>query len=172
MTSTLKVQPTPAAFLPPDTTICSNSSLILLAPTGYQNYLWNDGSVSSSLTITKMGDYWLQITGNNGCVGKDSISVLKKECLKGFYIPSAFTPNSDGKNDLFRPLLFGDVKKYQFTIYNRWGQVVFHSNEVGKGWDGKLSSINQGTFVFAWLCEYQFEGDELKIERGTVTLIR
>ena len=76
------------------------------------------------------------------------------------------------KNDFFRPLLFGNVKRYQFTIYNRWGQVVFQTNEVGKGWDGRLSSVHQGTFVFVWLCEYQFEGDELKIQRGTVTLIR
>lgn len=172
ITSTLNVQPTPAAFLPPDTTICSDSSLLVLAPSGYSNYLWNNGSVSSSLTINKAGDYWLQVTDNNGCKGKDSISVLEKICLKGFYVPSAFTPNGDGKNDFFRPLLFGSVKKYQFTIYNRWGQVVFNTNEIGKGWDGKLSSVDQGTFVFVWLCEYQLEGDELKIERGTVTLIR
>ncbi|RZK98696.1 MAG: hypothetical protein EOO89_31945, partial [Pedobacter sp.] len=53
--------------------------------------------------------------------------------MQGAYIPSAYSPNSDGKNDMFRPLLFGKVKNYRFTIYNHWRQVVFQSSEIRNG---------------------------------------
>jgi len=92
--------------------------------------------------------------------------------MDGFYVPSAFTPNNDGKNDIFRPLIFGNVKKYQFTIYNRWGQIVFQTTEIGKGWDGKFGGMQQDPNVFVWTCTYQLEAEEVKHEKGSVTLIR
>jgi gliding motility-associated-like protein len=71
-----------------------------------------------------------------------------------------------------RPLLFGNVKSYRFTIYNRWGEIVFQTNELRKGWDGKFAGRLQQTGVFIWICNYQFEGAEDKTQKGTFTLIR
>ena len=116
--------------------------------------------------------YWLEVVDVNSCTGRDTVLVNPKECMNGFFVPSAFTPNGDRKNDDFKPLLFGNVKKYKLTIYNRWGQVFFQTTEQFKGWDGKIAGILQPTGAFVWTCSYQFEGEEQKIEKGTVTLIR
>jgi gliding motility-associated-like protein len=113
------------------------------------------------------------VTDENGCVGRDTIQILlKQQCYSGFIIPNAFTPNGDGKNDLFRPLVFGSVKEFQFIIYNRWGQKVFETKKIGEGWNGDIKGKKDQASVFVWTCKYQIEGQEKKIEKGTVTLIR
>ncbi|HEU4471652.1 MAG TPA: gliding motility-associated C-terminal domain-containing protein [Flavisolibacter sp.] len=71
-----------------------------------------------------------------------------------------------------KPLLFGIIKEYRLTIYNRWGAIVFQTNQSGKGWDGKIAGLTQSNNTFVWTCTYRFEGQDLKTERGTVTLIR
>lgn len=73
---------------------------------------------------------------------------------------------------MFEPLLFGKVKKYSLVVYNRWGQIIFQTSEQFKAWDGKIGGIMQTTGVYVWTCIYQFEGEEQKTEKGTVTLIR
>ncbi|HEX7904265.1 MAG TPA: T9SS type B sorting domain-containing protein [Chitinophagaceae bacterium] len=164
--------PSPAAFLPPDTSICLFENLELGSLRPYNGYLWNTNSAAPSISITSPGLYWLEVLDNNNCKGRDSILVNPKQCMTGFYIPSGFTPNSDGKNDKFRPLLSGNIKLYKFTIYNRWGQVVFQTTEISKGWDGTFSGNNQDSNVFIWKCTYQLEGEKTKMEKGTVMLIR
>lgn len=172
-TTAIPVQyPLPSGFLPAETALCSYSSVVLKPVFSYTSYLWNTGGNTSSITVEKPGLYWLQVRDQNGCTGKDSVLVISKDCMSGVYFPTAFTPNSDGKNDVFRPLLFGKVKQYTFTIYNRWGQVVFQTSEVGKGWNGKVAGTPQETGVFAWTCTFQFEGGEVKNEKGIVTVIR
>jgi gliding motility-associated-like protein len=104
--------------------------------------------------------------------GSDTILINAKDCINGFFVPTAFTPNGDGKNDAFRPLLFGRLVKYSFTIYNRWGQIIFKSSDIIKGWNGTYASTLQDNNVFAWSCTYQIEGQKLKTEKGTVVLIR
>ena len=164
--------PLPEGFLPPDTAICSYGSLLLRPPGNYSGYFWSTGATTAALTISQPGTYWLEVEDANRCTGRDSVLVSLKECLKGFYMPTAFTPNDDGKNDRFKPLLFGNVKTYQFTIYNRWGEVVFQTADPKKGWDGTHTSRNQGPSVFVWVCAYQLEGEKEKMEKGTVVLIR
>ena len=90
--------------------------------------------------MNQPGTYWLGVTANGGCPGRDSVVVTPKTCLTGFYMPSAFTPNHDGKNDLFKPVIGGVALQYKLTIYNRWGQVVFSSGDPAKGWDGSKSA--------------------------------
>jgi gliding motility-associated-like protein len=73
---------------------------------------------------------------------------------------------------VYRPLLFGRVKHYWFAIYNRWGEAVFTTTDQNKGWDGKLAGAMQQNNVFVWTCTYQFEGETVKQQKGTVTVIR
>jgi len=166
------IYPLPSKFLPGDSTICNYQSLQVRPSTGFSKYLWSDGSTTSSIEVSKAGIYWLQVTDNNNCTGKDTMVVFSKECLVGLYVPNAFTPNQDSRNDLFRARLFGVVKHFEFRVYNRWGQIVFMSNDPGKGWDGKVSGIDQDPAVFVWICTYQLQGEQEKIAKGTVTLIR
>lgn len=164
--------PLPAGFLPKDTSICNYESLQLKTSASYQRYVWSNGSTASFSRIERAGSYWLQVTDKNNCTGKDTIVVYAKECLAGLYVPNAFTPNKDAKNDQFRARLFGNIKSFELTVYNRWGQIVFVSNDPLKGWDGKYAGKEQDSAVFLWICRYQLEGEQEKIEKGTVTLIR
>ena len=159
-------------FLPSDTAICSYGELALKPSRLFNQYLWSNGAVTPFTTITQPGLYWLQATDGNGCKGYDSVLVNAKQCMNGFYSPSAFTPNNDRKNDDFKPLLFGNIKNYRLTVYNRWGQVVFETTDSQKGWTGKFAGLPQPTGAYVWICRYQFVGEGEKMEKGTITLIR
>jgi gliding motility-associated-like protein len=170
-TSVSTLLPSPKDFLPDNMEICSYETKQLKTLEYYKSYLWNTNATSSSIVINKPGTYWLEVQDDNGCFGKDTISVRPKQCMEGFYIPSAFTPNEDGKNDFFRPLLFGVVQYYKFTVFNRWGEIVFQSMNPEKGWNGKTKGKDDATFTYLWTCSYQFLGEEKKFEKGSVVVI-
>ncbi|MGB8195187.1 MAG: gliding motility-associated C-terminal domain-containing protein [Chitinophagaceae bacterium] len=171
-TSITNILPLPAAFLPKDTSLCSYSTLQLVPAKDFSQYLWNNNSSTRSIIINKAGLYWLQVTDDKGCAGKDSILILPKECRRGLFVPNAFSPDNNRVNDDFKALLYGPVKFFELTIYNRWGQVVFKTTDRFKGWDGSFKGIKQDSNVFVWICKYQFEGEEMKMEKGSVVLIR
>jgi gliding motility-associated-like protein len=166
------INPLPKSFLFADTAICSYGTLELRPALSFSRYVWSSGSIGAIIKVSQPGIYWLEATDANACKGRDSVTVYPKDCMKGFYVPNAFTPNSDGKNDLFRPLLFGTIKKYQFTIFNRWGEVVFQTYVVQNGWDGRSKALPLPSGVFVWTCTYGLEGEAVKSEKGTVVLIR
>src|SRR5207244_4038837 len=102
----------------------------------FSKYLWNNNSTNSSISISSPGKYWLEVTNQQACTGRDTIVIAAKDCMKGLYVPNGFTPNNDGKNDVFKAMLFGPYKSFIFTIYNRWGAVVFSTTDPTRGWDG------------------------------------
>lgn len=167
-----QILPAPRNFLPEDTAVCSYGSLVIRPRSSFTSYSWNTSAMSSSISVTRPGEYWLQVTDPKGCIGKDTITVKGKECLQGLHVPKGFTPNNDGKNDIFLPVLGGDVVKYQLTVYNRWGQVVFSTNDRFKGWDGKFGNVQQDTNAFVWVVNYQLQGEAVQSERGTVMLVK
>jgi gliding motility-associated-like protein len=162
----------PSNFLFPDTAICSYETIDLKASNSYRTYLWNTGSSASSIKISTPGLYWLRVTDYNNCVGEDTVKVNAKECPKGFYMPSAFTPNGDGKNDMFGPTVFGKLSFYDLIIYNRWGEIVFQAKEITQKWNGAIKGVGQNSGIFVWMCTYQFEGEAIRMEKGTLTLLR
>jgi gliding motility-associated-like protein len=164
--------PNPSSFLPLDTSICSYGKLDLSPLSNYQTYLWSNNSITKTISISLPGIYWLTVKDANQCTGTDSIKVLLKECLKGFYMPNAFTPDGNNLNDELKPFLFGNVKTYTFTIYNRWGQVVFQTSDRFRGWDGTFKGIAQDPASYTWKCSYQLEGEQPVIKKGTAILIR
>lgn len=164
--------PRPSGFLGTDTAVCVYWGLQLQPSSAFDHYTWNTGSTASSITVRQTGVYWLQVKDSNGCTGKDSIQVDPGDCGKGFFMPTGFTPNKDGKNDLLKPILLGDVVQYRFWIYNRWGQLIFETTDPAKGWDGLYKGQPQATGIFVWMCVYQFDGEPVKTEKGTVVLIR
>jgi gliding motility-associated-like protein len=166
------VLPLPVGFLPGDSTICINESLLLQPLQNYYDYSWSNGSRSPSIVIDKPGLYWLKVSDNNGCEGRDTVNIIPRQCQLGVYIPTAFTPNRDGKNDEFRAQVFGSIKKFALLLYNRWGQVVFQSTNPAQGWDGKVNGLPQATGVYIWTCTYQLEGEAEQVQKGTFTIIR
>ncbi len=164
--------PLPGKFLPADTAVCSYGSVEISPINNYSNYLWSNGATVRTITVTGPGTYWLRVTDGNSCEGTDSIQIFPKDCMAGFYIPNAFSPNGDGVNDNFKPMLFGQVLHYEFIIYNNFGQIVFQTHQLSESWDGNYKTNPQDSQVFVWVCKYQFSGDKEQIKKGTVLLLK
>jgi gliding motility-associated-like protein len=162
----------PSGFLGKDTSLCEGGSVTLMPNNTFISYLWNNGSSSSNTIVRREGIYTLNVNDNLGCTGTDTIIVNKKNCPNSFYVPTGFTPNNDGKNDLFKPIITGALMSYEFSIYNRWGQRVFLSGDKNIGWDGTVKGLNQDGNVFVWTCKYQFYNQQPEAKKGTVILIR
>ena len=119
-----------------DTTICGGDKLMLHAGKGYGfQYNWQGGQADSIFTVDKPGTYW--VTVKSPCGSKsDTIHIDTTDCALYVYVPTIFSPDGDGINDIFQPSLSHPVINYQLSIYNRWGERIFESNSQDKGWDG------------------------------------
>jgi gliding motility-associated-like protein len=162
----------PANFLLDSIFLCNYEIKKISSIYNYKNYLWSTGDISKEIIANSFGDYYLTVTDLNNCKGKDSISVLPKICPNSFFIPNAFSPDGNGKNDLFKPIIRGDVSTYDFKIYNRYGSTVFSSNNPNLGWNGNIDGVKQIKGVFIWTCSYKFIDNIPRSEKGTVLLVR
>ena len=88
------------------------------------------------------------------------------------YVPGAFTPNNDGKNDIFRPFPVGIKKLNYFRIFNRWGQLIYSTTTFNQGWDGTINGVKQPTATFVWMVEGVTKEDKIIKKRGSFVLIR
>jgi gliding motility-associated-like protein len=108
-------------------------------------------------------------TGSGNCKVTDTVIIIVKS-TDTLYVPSAFTPNGDGKNDFFNGL--GIVSDYSMEIFNRWGQLIFNTNSLLTGWDGTYKGVAQPTGSFVYLIRYKTKANVLKQQKGIITLIR
>jgi gliding motility-associated-like protein len=115
--------------------------------------------------------YHIHIRNSYGCGRIDTVQVVIINACK-IYVPSAFTPNNDGKNESLRGY-FGCLKTLnQFSIFNRWGQRIFTTKNGTQAWDGKYNGKEQPTGTYVWIAEGEFEGGKKFSEKGLITLIR
>lgn len=106
----------------------------------------------------------------NGCYVSDSVDIIVNNDLIN-YVPNAFTPNGDGINDVI--YVSGQaVKTIDFSIYDRWGELLFHSEDLSQGWDGRYNGqlLNPGVFIYT--LRITFLDDKLYFRKGDITLIR
>jgi len=140
------------------------------------HYSWQDGSTNPTLQVNQSGSYSLEVTDVNGCIKKDSINITIQNCDDcSLFIPSAFTPNNDGLNDLFKARAECPnvgLQNFSLSVYNRWGQLVFLTNDINDGWDGtyRNKGLDQGVYVY--LVKYSFKQAKLRLQKGTITLVR
>jgi gliding motility-associated-like protein len=160
-----------------DTILCRGQSisfnLSAKVPAGWK-LLWNDGSTQNSLYVTDTGSYWVQAS-DSACTVLDTaiVSTAYCDCLP--LLPTAFTPNGDGRNDEFRCIILPScpISDFKFSIYNRWGEQVFSSSDPQKGWDGKLLSVPAEIGVYEYQLEFTAGSKKVKhFLKGDVTLIR
>src|SRR4030095_14870271 len=97
-----------------------------------------DGSIDSIR-------YKVLVSDEQNCIDSAFITVKIFKTNPQIFVPTAFTPNGDGKNDLFRPIVVSIKKMEYFRVYNRWGQMVFSTTVNGKGWDGTIDGKVQST---------------------------
>jgi gliding motility-associated-like protein len=114
-------------------------------------------------------DYRLTVTSNAGCGSAfDDVTVT---VYNDIYIPTAFTPNQDGRNDIWYVPSLSAFSFFQLSVFNRYGQIVFHTKNVQAAWDGKYKGQLQPSAVYVYLITVG-EGTSKKMYKGTVTLIR
>lgn len=141
-------------------------------------YNFGDGFESDSLNpshlYTKSGYYTIsQIAfNNNGCNDTAYINVFYYDDFV-FYIPNAFTPNDDGGNDIFMPYLNGvDTSDYELMVFNRWGELIFKSNEIKTGWDGTYKNELVQESIYLYIIKVRSATKVMYIYKGTFTLLR
>jgi len=144
----------------------------LLDEAGY-TYTWSDNTTGKFMVVQAPGKYWGDV--NNVCgVKRDSIIITEKvnNCDCNVYVPTGFTPNNDGKNDLLKVFPKCPITG-ELSIYNRWGQLVFKTNDLQKGWNGIYNSISQATGVYIYQVKYTYTfRPETFYKKGTFVLIR
>jgi gliding motility-associated-like protein len=113
----------------------------------------------------------IEIKTASNCITLDTQVVKSIRNVK-LYVSAAFTPNNDGLNDFLYPLLMGINELRYFSVYNRWGQLLFHTKTKRAGWDGKLNGIPQATQVVVWIAEGFGVDGKIYKEKSTSTLIR
>lgn len=150
-----------------------------LQANGGAAYLWQpDENLSCGecpdpvFTADTTTTFIVQGISADGCVAFDSVTVRVLPELK-FDLPNAFSPNGDGKNDVFKPVYTGEIfNRYRLRIFNRWGEEVFGTETVGKGWDGVVEGKGLPSDVYVYVFEFTLANGEQGRENGEITLIR
>ena len=101
-----------------------------------------------------------------------TVTVLQSNCTEGFiYLPNAFTPNGDGRNDVLFVRGFS-ITDLRLIIYNRWGEQVFESNSLDNGWDGTFNGEPVCSDVYGYYLEVSCFGGERFVDQGNITVLK
>lgn len=165
-----------------DTIIIAGLPLQLRA-TGGVSYSWSPATGLSNPNIAgpialldgnpEIVTYQVVVRNQAGCADSATITVTVFKTGPDIFVPTGFTPNGDGRNDLFRPIYVGMASIDYFSVYNRWGQLVYTSNiNDGRGWDGTIGGLKQNSGTFIWMVRATDVLGKVHFKRGSVTLIR
>lgn len=159
-------------------TILVKGQHIQLQGSGGGKYFWippfglsNDTIADPQLTADKDIIYLLEVTTAEGCVGYDSLAI-KVFDKADIYVPTAFTPNSDGINDLFRIFPAGYATVSFFEIFDRWGRRLFYTQDYRQGWNGDHDGRPSPMGTYVWIVKAKTQAGTEIYKKGTVTLIR
>lgn len=165
------------AFAGNDTLVAVGQPLQLNASGGIL-YNWtpatglnNAGIKNPIATLGQATTYYLLVTTADGCTGRDTLHI---KVYKGpdIYVPSAFSPNGDYRNDVLKALPVGLARFDYFRVFNRWGQIIFATSDPGRGWDGRINGIDQPNETFIWMAGgVDFKGNKI-MRKGTVMIVR
>lgn len=166
-------------FAGDDTTIVKGEHVYFNA-TGGSQYTWSPSTNLSDTAIPNPVGYYpdtghysynVHVVSAFGCEGDARVKVWVVN-QPSFFIPTAFTPNGDGLNDIFKPTTIGYKSLNYFRIYNRWGQIVYNSHTLEVGWDGKFEGKPAEMGVYYWLLSTVDRNGNEQNYKGDVTLIR
>jgi gliding motility-associated-like protein len=173
----INVVPPVAAFAGNDTILILNQPFQLNA-SGGTSYIWtpvdgldNPNVYNPTTTINHDYTYTVAVYTAEGCVGTDDIKI---RFIAGpdIYVPSGFSPNGDGQNDIFRPLPVGIVQMDFFRVYDRWGKLMYSTTKYLQGWDGYFNGSPASVGTYVWVVQGTNVSNETVIRKGTVTLVR
>ena len=183
-TASIKVRVVPPvlAFAGHDTAIAAGQPLQLtgkqLQDTTVNQFSWNpiiglnNNTIPTPVTkLYKDQTYNLTLRTPEGCEGKAAVHIKVYQGPE-IYVPTGFTPNKDGKNDVLRPIPAGIKLFKQFAVFNRWGQPVFRTTVAENGWDGRVNGLMSSNETFVWLAEgIDYNGQPVQ-RKGTVVVMQ
>lgn len=175
------VRPRVNAFAGNDTTVTVGEPLQLHGIGGEQ-YAWSPGIFLNNTGIANptaifsnnvdLVKYRLTVTTAEGCKGTDDISIVVFKTGPQIFVPDAFTPNGDSKNETLYPVIVGMRTLEYFRVYNRYGQLLFSTREQNKGWDGRFGGKEQPSGTYVYMVQaVNYKGESVS-KKGAVVLIR
>ena len=172
----VRVLALPAVDLGADTSLCRDEMLSLTAmqdSTGETIYLWSTGDTGCCVHIRETGTYHVQVSGLCG-TASDSVHVRFVPCDQCIWVPSAFTPDGDGRNDVFRARVLCPLQSFRMIIADRWGAVVFTGVTEQGAWDGSFrgAAAPVGTYFYTVEATPAVPGSAPVVLKGDLTLIR
>lgn len=181
-TSTIQVGDVPTVNGIGDTTVTLGDSApltVLVNPSG-GSFVWSDGGSDNTIdcntcqsvlvTPDEATEYSITYTSAFGCTNSDTVDVYVT-VVDMVDVPNGFSPNGDGNNDLLFVKGKG-IKTMYFTVYNRYGQKVFETDNQNIGWDGTFLGAPENPGVFVWYLEYTLIDNTTNFKKGNVTLIK
>jgi gliding motility-associated-like protein len=180
LTTRLTIMPQPNVTATRSNDIdCSNDRSQLNA-TGANLYIWtpvttlNNPAISNPIaTPTTTTEYIVTGTNISGCKGYDTVTVKVDNVNRsGYLMPSAFTPNNDGLNDCYGIKYWGVINELEFSIYNRWGERIFFTRNIGQCWDGTYKGAKQNGGVYVYMIRAKTTCESEVFRKGTVVLVR
>jgi gliding motility-associated-like protein len=168
----VKVKHTPIADVGDYISICKDTDTLIGREYPDVNYLWSTNEQVCCIKPRGTGTY--QVTISNSCgTSSDTIFVEMSACDDCIFMPTAFTPNNDGRNDVISPVFKCPVDQYRLQIFDRWGALMFSSEDPGSSWDGKNNGNPAGLGTYAFVLEYRSVNTvRRKYQKGNITLIR
>ncbi|MBR4218426.1 MAG: gliding motility-associated C-terminal domain-containing protein [Bacteroidales bacterium] len=135
------------------------------------DFQWNTGETSQSITVSTHGTYTV-IADNQGCTGTANITIPICPCE--VWVPNAFTPNKDDVNDVFLPQVSNNLASYELMIFDRWGKMIFRTEDVNEAWDGTVKGTRLPSDVFTYVIYYTCMSapDHKERKVGSVTIVR
>ncbi|HRG90898.1 MAG TPA: gliding motility-associated C-terminal domain-containing protein, partial [Chitinophagales bacterium] len=136
------------------------------------SYSWSNTAATAVIANLPAGTYTVTVTDAIGCSISAQLPVLDTYCPSFVYFPTGFSPNGDGVNDVLRARFSDDLDKFNLQVYNRWGELVFESNNKLDGWNGIYKGKHQSLSVYTWVARYNYEGGKTETQSGNITLVR
>lgn len=161
-------------------TIIDPCKEITFSASGGTNYIWTPTSLidcldppCSKVKLKSFEETRFTITTVGPCVVPTNLNLSLSQIQSDIYIPNVFSPNGDNINDLFLPIFNCDaVTFFNLQIYDRWGNLLFESQNKEKGWNGKCQDVNLNPGVYPFVIHYALHGSERKLKTGDITLVR
>lgn len=174
--SYIQIESVPTAFTGPDTSMFFGNTYQLTAGGG-TTYSW---SPAEGLSATDIADpiasptvtttYTCSISDGAGCTATRQVTVTILHS-NNFYIPTAFSPNGDGRNDILY-LRGNNFRKFRFSVFDRWGEKMFETEDASIGWNGTHKGKDVVTGVYTWVVTIVYDDTNSLTETGTTTLLR
>ncbi len=166
------IRPLPVVNLGRDTTLCVGFDLPLMVNYSGANYLWSNGSTQNNIVAKTEGLYWVKATLNN-CTYSDSLVMKQIKCDCNVKLPNAFSPNGDGLNDYYQPEISCFPKDYNFSVFNRYGQLIYTTKDYNQKWNGTINGnmLPVATYYYI-LSFYNITSQKTEVRKGGITLLR